>query len=211
MNRRGSSTDCNRLSTTKESDFLTGPFDGVAKRYGSILGIYLAFCKTFQGVSNQVTSIVIMDLTLRDSEMDARGIRVNAGVFIPSSELEIRASRSGGPGGQHVNTSSTRVEVVWNVRQSAAIGEAQRERLLAQLASRLDTAGNIRIVSSETRSQRQNREIAEERLGATIRGALVVPKKRKKTKPTRGSVERRLSEKKKHSGKKSERRQGGED
>jgi ribosome-associated protein len=152
-----------------------------------------------------------MDLTLRDSEMDARGIRVNAGVFIPSSELEIRASRSGGPGGQHVNTSSTRVEVVWNVRQSAAIGEAQRERLLAQLASRLDTAGNIRIVSSETRSQRQNREIAEERLGATIRGALVVPKKRKKTKPTRGSVERRLSEKKKHSGKKSERRQGGED
>ena len=123
----------------------------------------------------------------------------------------MRASRSGGPGGQHVNTSSTRIEVVWNVRQSEALNEAQRGRLVEQLASRLDAAGNIRIVSSETRSQRQNREIAEERLGATIRGALVIPKKRKKTKPTRGSVERRLSEKKKHSGKKSERRQSSDD
>ena len=110
-----------------------------------------------------------------------------------------------------MNTSSTRIEVVWNVRQSEALNEAQRGRLVEQLASRLDAAGNIRIVSSETRSQRQNREIAEERLGATIRGALVIPKKRKKTKPTRGSVERRLSEKKKHSGKKSERRQSSDD
>jgi ribosome-associated protein len=152
-----------------------------------------------------------MDLRPRDPEMDARGIRVNASVFIPASELEVRASRSGGPGGQHVNTSSTRIEVVWNVRQSEALNEAQRGRLVEQLASRLDAAGNIRIVSSETRSQRQNREIAEERLGATIRGALAIPKKRKKTKPTRGSVERRLSEKKKHSGKKSERRQSSED
>jgi ribosome-associated protein len=146
-----------------------------------------------------------------DTEMSARGIRVNAAVFIPAAELEVRASRSGGPGGQHVNTSSTRIEVVWNVRMSAAISDVQRSRLVEQLASRLDSAGNIRIVSSETRSQRQNREIAEERLGATIRGALVIPKKRKKTKPTRGSVERRLSEKKKHSGKKSDRRRGSDD
>ena len=152
-----------------------------------------------------------MDHRPRDLENDARGIRVNASVFIPATELEVRASRSGGPGGQHVNTSSTRIEVVWNVRSSAALNDAQRARLIEQLSSRLDAAGNIRIVSSETRSQRQNREIAEERLGTTIRGALVIPRKRRKTKPTRGAVERRLAEKKKHSGKKSERRQRGED
>ena len=152
-----------------------------------------------------------MSLRPPDPEMHAHGIRVNPSVFIPASELEVRASRSGGPGGQHVNTSSTRIEVVWNVRLSAKLTETQRARLVEQLASRLDAAGNIRIVSSETRSQRQNREIAEARLGATIRGALVIPKKRKKTKPTRGSVERRLSEKKQHSGKKSERQKRSDD
>jgi ribosome-associated protein len=151
------------------------------------------------------------ELRQSDNDNEPRGIRVNASLFIPATELEVRASRSGGPGGQHVNTSSTRVEVVWNVRMSAALSGAQRGRLVEQLASRLDGAGNIRVVASETRSQRQNRELAEERLAATVRAALVIPKKRRKTNPHRGAVEKRLAEKKKHSGKKSDRRHRGDD
>lgn len=133
------------------------------------------------------------------------------GIVIPSGELEVRATRSGGPGGQHVNTSSTRVEVVWNVRTSLALSEAQRARALDKLASRLDSTGALRIVSSETRSQRQNRELAEQRLADALRSALAVPKKRKRTKPTYSSVQKRLEAKKRQSGKKRERRRDSDD
>ena len=139
------------------------------------------------------------------------GLRVNATVVIPSPELTIRASRSGGRGGQHVNTSSTRVEVVWNVRRSAALAEAQRARLLAVLGRKVDSAGNLRVVASDTRSQRRNRDLAEDRLAETVRLALVLPKKRKRTKVPRGAVERRLMEKKRHSGAKQERKFRGDD
>jgi ribosome-associated protein len=140
-----------------------------------------------------------------------RVLVVNAHVAIPRAELEVRASRSGGPGGQHVNTSSTRVEVVWNVRSSAALSEERRARLLDKLAGRIDAAGNIRVVASDTRSQRQNRMLAEERLAATVAAALVVPRVRRKTKPSRGAVERRLDSKRRQSGKKRERRARGDD
>src|SRR6185295_11453071 len=83
---------------------------------------------------------------------------------VPLAELEFRASRSGGPGGQHVNTSSTRVEVTWDVASSAALSAEQRQRLLARLASRLDGSGRLRLVSSSTRSQLRNREDVTERL-----------------------------------------------
>jgi ribosome-associated protein len=136
---------------------------------------------------------------------------INASVAIPRSELVARASRAGGPGGQHVNTSSTRVEITWNVRQSTALSEAQRTRALVSLASRLDGEGTLRVVASDTRSQRQNRELAEQRLAELVRRALVVPRMRKKTRPTRASVERRLDGKKRSGDKKRDRRFRGDD
>ena len=136
---------------------------------------------------------------------------VNSTVSIPRAELVVRASRAGGPGGQHVNTSSTRVEVTWNVRQSSAVSDVQRARLLQALGSRLDSEGFIRVVASDTRSQRQNRELAEQRLADVVRRALVVPRKRKATKPTRASVERRLEGKKRSGAKKRDRRVRGDD
>src|SRR5213075_2639473 len=87
--------------------------------------------------------------------------RINGHLAIPRAELTVRASRSGGPGGQHVNTSSTRIEVVWNVATSRVLRDADRQRLLEKLAARLDGEGNLRIVASDSRSQRQNRERAE--------------------------------------------------
>lgn len=134
------------------------------------------------------------------------GLPVQPGVVIPWRELEVRASRSGGPGGQHVNTSSTRVEVVWNVRTTVALDVGQRARVAAALASRLDGEGALRVVASDTRSQRQNRALAEERLAEMVRRALVVRKARKRTRPTRSSVEKRLSSKRRQAGKKRERK-----
>ena len=123
------------------------------------------------------------------------GLEIMGGVSIPASELEARATRSSGPGGQHVNTSSTRVELVWRLTESRVINEAQRHRIHDKLAARLDADGNLRVVASDTRSQRQNRDLAEQRLAILVRRALAVPKPRKKTKPTKGSVERRLTDK----------------
>ena len=133
-------------------------------------------------------------------------IVVNDRVAIPRSELEVRASRSGGAGGQHVNKTSSRIEIRWNVRRTSALDEALRERVLGKLASRLDGEGNVRVVSSEMRSQHQNRERAEQRLAELVARALVVPKARKKTKPSRASKENRLQEKKRHSERKRNRR-----
>lgn len=130
---------------------------------------------------------------------------------IPRAELAVRASRAGGPGGQHVNTSSTRVEITWNVRHSSALTDIHRARALTALASRLDGEGAIRVVASDTRSQRQNRELAEQRLAEVVRRALLVPRKRKATKPTRASVERRLEGKKRSASRKRERRWKGDD
>ena len=126
-------------------------------------------------------------------------LEVSPTVAIPRSELVYRASRAGGPGGQHVNTSSTRIELLWNVRTTTALEPEIRERVEAQLAAKLDGEGWVRIVSASSRSQGQNREAAEERLVAMVRGALVVKKKRKPTKPTFGSRQARLEGKKKRS------------
>ena len=130
---------------------------------------------------------------------------------IPRSELEYRASRSGGPGGQHVNTSSTRVEVWWDVAGSAALDEAQRERLLARLATRLDGAGRLRLVSGTTRSQFKNRAEVTERLAEVVARALHVPKPRKRTKPSRAAKAARLEAKRKRSSLKESRRRRGRD
>jgi ribosome-associated protein len=136
---------------------------------------------------------------------------VNEQVVIPRGELTYRATRAGGPGGQHVNTSSTRIELLWNVESSAALTDAQRALVRDKLAARLDGEGNVRVVASDSRSQLQNRERADGRLAALVRDALVVRKPRRATKPSRAAKEARLREKKKRSGRKQERRRGGED
>jgi ribosome-associated protein len=131
---------------------------------------------------------------------------VNKSLSIPRSELDVRVSRSSGAGGQHVNKTSSRVEIFWNVRASKALSGGERDRLLAKFASRLTSDGSIRIVASDMRSQSRNRELAEARLAETVRRALIVPKKRKPTRPTRAAKEARLESKKRQSHKKSERR-----
>jgi len=138
-------------------------------------------------------------------------LTVAPGVRIPMSELEMRAMTGSGPGGQHVNRSATRVALTWNVRDSRALREDQRARLLAKLASRLDSDGNIRIVAGEYRSQQQNRREALDRLVQIVARGLVVPKSRKATRPTRGAVERRLTEKKQRGDTKRQRRSGPDD
>jgi ribosome-associated protein len=133
-------------------------------------------------------------------------LRVDHHVSIPRHELSFRATRAGGPGGQHVNTSSTRVEVLWNVDRSRAVSEDQRVRLREKLASRIDAEGNVRVVGSAFRSQARNREDAEERLAHLVRRALVVPRPRRKTKPHAAAVENRLRSKRLASDKKKQRR-----
>jgi ribosome-associated protein len=133
-------------------------------------------------------------------------LNVTPSMAIPRSELQYRASRSGGPGGQHVNTSSTRIELLWDLPRSIAVSDEQRERIRHRLAARLDAEGMVRVVASDRRSQGQNRVAADERLAHLVKFALAIPKKRRPTKPTRASKEKRLLRKKRHSDKKRERR-----
>ncbi|MDP9265763.1 MAG: aminoacyl-tRNA hydrolase [Chloroflexota bacterium] len=123
-------------------------------------------------------------------------LEVTDAVSIPRDELSIRASRSGGAGGQHVNTSSSRIELLWNARTTRALTEGVRDAALRRLASRINAEGVIRIVSSEHRSQLRNREAAEDRLVRLVRAALTVPRARRPTAPTRASKEARLEAKK---------------
>jgi ribosome-associated protein len=133
-------------------------------------------------------------------------LTVDESLSIPRSELDVRVSRSSGAGGQHVNKTSSRVEIFWNIATSRALTEDQRSRLQSKLASRLTGEGSIRIVASDMRSQIRNRDLAEERLAETVRRALVVPRKRKPTRPTRAAKEARLESKKRQSDKKRNRR-----
>jgi ribosome-associated protein len=131
---------------------------------------------------------------------------VSATLVIPRVELQFRATRAGGPGGQHVNTSSTRVELLWNVTRSTAIDDTQRATILDKLAGRLDAEGTVRVVSSESRSQRQNRQRAEDRLAELLRTALRPRKTRRPTKRPRRANEARLADKKRRSERKRDRR-----
>ena len=143
--------------------------------------------------------------------MSEDGIVVSPTLTIPASELSFRASRAGGPGGQHVNTSSTRIELLWDLTRSATITEDVRARLLEKLASRLDAAGMVRVVASDRRSQSQNREAAAERLAKLVRQALVIPRKRRATRPTAASREERLTKKKRRGERKRDRRRNFDD
>lgn len=149
-------------------------------------------------------------MTVGESESDspvANGIEVVDGLVIPRSELDMRTSRSSGAGGQHVNKTSSRVEISWNVLHSRVLSDEQRARIMIRLASRISEEGTVRVVASDTRSQLRNRETAERRLGETIARALAIQKRRRPTRRPRAANEARLNEKKKHSDKKRERKQ----
>jgi ribosome-associated protein len=126
-------------------------------------------------------------------------LRVNDSVVIPEGELEWRFSRSSGPGGQGVNTTDSRVQLRWDVAASAAVTDEQRNRLLGRLGTRL-IAGVLQVSASEQRSQLQNRDAAERRLVEIVGAALAPPARaRRATRPTRGSVERRIAGKRRRS------------
>jgi ribosome-associated protein len=125
--------------------------------------------------------------------MAAESIRVTRSVSIPRSEIELRFSRSSGPGGQHAQKSDTRVEAVFDVEASSALSEAQRRRVIAK-------AGPVlRAIAQDERSQWRNRELATERLVEELREALRVPRRRRPTKPTKAAVEKRLERKRRRS------------
>lgn len=142
---------------------------------------------------------------------DQNALTVTSELRIPRGELSTRATRSSGAGGQHVNKTSSRIELTWNVRASQSITELQRDTLLSRLRNRLSADGDIRIVASTTRSQLRNRGMAEARLARILADALRPVKKRKPTKPGRAAKEARLAEKKKHSTRKLERRKPVDD
>ncbi len=115
---------------------------------------------------------------------------VTDSVRIPRYELDVSFSASGGPGGQHANKAATRAELLFDVEATSAMSEAQRTRVIAKLGP------VVRVVADDERSQLRNRTLAEERLAEKLRGALHVPRRRRATKPTRGSQRRRVEAKK---------------
>jgi ribosome-associated protein len=137
---------------------------------------------------------------------DENVLDITPELCLPLSELDYQASRSGGPGGQHVNTSSTRVEVRWDIAGSATLTPEQRAQLLERLKARLDSTGGLRLVSSSTRSQLRNREDVTERLREVVAAALAVRKKRKPTRPSRAAKAARLEAKRRRAVTKQRRR-----
>ena len=129
-----------------------------------------------------------------------RRLRVNDGLTLKFSEVIVRVSRSSGPGGQHANVTASRVEASFDVLASSTLTDAQRERLLARVGPR------VVAIAQDERSQARNRELALTRLGERLAEALKVPKRRRATRPTRASRERRLQAKRRATERKRERR-----
>jgi len=125
--------------------------------------------------------------------MDGESIQVTRTVAVPLAEIELRFSRSSGPGGQHAQKSETRVEAVFDVESSAALSEAQKRRVIARVGP------VVRAVAQDERSQARNRELAVERLAEQLREALKVRRKRVATAPSQAAKERRLEEKRRRS------------
>jgi ribosome-associated protein len=132
-------------------------------------------------------------------------LRIDRGVAIPLAEIELRASRSSGPGGQHANVTASRIEAVFDVAASESLSDVQRERIVARLGPR------VTAIAQDTRSQTRNRELALERLRERLAGALAVQRTRRDTKPSRGARERRLKQKRVRSDVKRGRRRPSED
>ena len=144
---------------------------------------------------------------LSEKAVQTAGIDAGGLITITRAELDFRTSRSSGAGGQHVNKTSSRVEISWNINRSVALTDEQRDLLTTRLGTRLSEEGAVRVVASDTRSQLRNRQAAEQRLGELIARSLRVQKKRKPTRKPRAANEARLTEKKKHSDKKRNRQQ----
>jgi ribosome-associated protein len=125
---------------------------------------------------------------------------VNEQLSIPLAEIDFRASRSSGPGGQHANVTASRIEAVFDVEGSPTLSEEQRRLLLEKLGTQ------VTAVAQDARSQARNRELAIERLREKLAAALVRPKKRRRTKPSRAAREQRLEQKRRRSQRKAERR-----
>src|SRR4051812_10606734 len=132
-------------------------------------------------------------------------MRVGRGLEIPDREIEVRTSRSSGPGGQHANVTASRVEAVFDVASSSALSDEQKRRVMAKCGPR------VTAVAQESRGQARNRQLALERLAARIDHALQVPRARRATKPTRASRERRLDAKRRAGDRKAQRRKPGLD
>ncbi len=130
---------------------------------------------------------------------------VSPAVVIPDAELAWTAARSSGPGGQNVNKVASKVELRFDFAASGALSAPVKARLRALAASRLDAEGRILVTSQLTRDQSRNLEDARQKLAELIRAALVVPKRRRKTQPSRAAKQRRLNEKKRQSEKKQSR------
>jgi ribosome-associated protein len=131
--------------------------------------------------------------------MNEEVVPITPDLAIPSAELDFRFSRSGGPGGQHVNRSATRVELRFDVAGSASLSEAQRLRLTERLGGRIDGQGVLHVVAQSERSQFHNRQEAVERFQTLLRQALAVRKRRRRSKVPRWAQERRLTQKRRRS------------
>jgi len=136
---------------------------------------------------------------------------VKPGVTIPGHELIVKVSRSSGPGGQHVNTSNTKVQLLWAPATTSALSEAQLARVCERLQGRTSKEGFVTCSAEQHRSQRKNLELARERLAELVRGALFVHKARKATKPSRAQRQKRLTAKKERGQLKAQRRDKGWD
>ncbi len=121
---------------------------------------------------------------------------VREDLVIPGWEMWFTASRASGPGGQHVNTSSTRVTLHWRLSDTTALDTVQRERVLRRLANRVNADGVLQVSSEQGRSQLENKQAARARLAELVAAALMVPKRRRPTRPTKGSQQRRITAKK---------------
>ena len=126
---------------------------------------------------------------------DQPDLHVTDSVTIPMAELQFHFSRSGGPGGQHVNRTATQVELTFDVQRSASLDESQRARVLDKLKSAIDSRGVLHLTCQTTRSQSRNRAEVIERFQRLLRQALHIPKPRRPTRPGRAAIERRLQEK----------------
>jgi len=133
-------------------------------------------------------------------------IQITETVAIPPTELHFQFSRSGGPGGQHVNRTASQVELTFDVLSSPSLSEAQRARVLSKLKSYIDTRGVLHLTSQTTRSQYRNRAEVIERFTLLLQRALHVPKRRIPTRPSPAVAARRLAEKQRTSGIKQHRR-----
>jgi len=135
----------------------------------------------------------------------AEALRINDRLSIPLGEIELRASRSSGPGGQHANVTASRVEAVFDIEASATLDETQRARLIERVGP-LVTA-----VAQDARGQARNRELALQRLAGKIAAGLAVPRRRRPSRPTRASRKRRIEQKRRTGERKRARRPPGEE